>query len=259
MLFGDARGSHLAWKVDARASSTEHDISVVDASTGDVLWRANMVSFADVTGHGLAWQYADSSQPPPGTFRQQMRTFPVANAKRLFGNNAHVFADVNDDNHAKLGAYPNGDEIPASNPGTRTWAYHVQANTASSSRNCTPKFVCTWNSTQANSWKPNLRQNATQVYYYINNFHNHLLAPPIGFTEAAGNFELAQLDPPRPGRRPGAGTHRRRRQHRRRVPRRGPRRQREHGHPARRTLADDADVPVRSQHTVEPQPGLERR
>src|SRR4051812_437803 len=190
VLFGDARGAHLAWQVDARASSTEHDVSVVDASTGEVLWRSNMVRFADVTGHGLAWQYADSSQPPPGVFRQQMRQFPVKDAHRLFGNNAHVFADANDDNRPKVGAYPSGDEIPASNQGTRTWAYHVQANTTTSNRNCSPKFPCTWNSSQANSWKANLKQNATQVYYYLNNFHDHLLADPIGFNEAAGNFEL---------------------------------------------------------------------
>ena len=32
-------------------------------------------------------------------------------------------------------------------------------------------------------------QNATQVFYYVNNFHDHLQVAPIGFTEAAGNFE----------------------------------------------------------------------
>src|SRR5262249_13403202 len=49
---------------------------------------------------------------------------------------------------------------------------------------------CTWNSGVRRSWQTNLRQNATQVYFYLNNFHDHLNAAPIGFTEAAGNFEL---------------------------------------------------------------------
>ena len=28
-----------------------------------------------------------------------------------------------------------------------------------------------------------------QAYYFVNQFHDHLLAAPIGFTEAAGNFQ----------------------------------------------------------------------
>jgi extracellular elastinolytic metalloproteinase len=188
VLFGDAQATHLAWQVDATASSTERDLSVVDASTGAVLWRTNQVQYADVTGHGLAWQYMDSSALPAGAGHQVSHSFPVKDAKRLFGNNAHVFADVNDDNHPKPGAFPNGDEIPASTG--RSWNYHVHANTSTPGRNCTPKFPCTWNSSQPGSWKQNLRQDGTQVYFYLNNYHNHLLASPIGFTEAAGNFQL---------------------------------------------------------------------
>ena len=29
-----------------------------------------------------------------------------------------------------------------------------------------------------------------QAFFFVNNFHDHLLAAPIGFTEAAGNFQL---------------------------------------------------------------------
>ncbi len=188
VLFGDARGTELAWQVDATASSTERDLSVVDASSGAVLWRTNQVQYADVTGHGLAWQYMVSSLLPPGVGRQAGHTFPVKDAKRLFGNNAHVYADVNDDNHAKPGAFPNGDEVPASTG--RSWNYHLQTNTSAPSHNCNPKFPCTWNSSQKGSWKQNLRQDATQVYFFLNNYHNHLLKAPIGFTEGAGNFQL---------------------------------------------------------------------
>ena len=42
----------------------------------------------------------------------------------------------------------------------------------------------------ADSWKTNSKQNATQIFYFVNNFHDWLNAAPIGFTEAAGNFEL---------------------------------------------------------------------
>ena len=36
----------------------------------------------------------------------------------------------------------------------------------------------------------NRAQNGTQVYFFVNTFHDHLAAAPIGFTEAAGNFQL---------------------------------------------------------------------
>ena len=51
-------------------------------------------------------------------------------------------------------------------------------------------FPCSWDPDEPFSWKTNREQNATQVFYFVNNFHDHLLAKPIGFTEAAGNFEV---------------------------------------------------------------------
>ena len=35
----------------------------------------------------------------------------------------------------------------------------------------------------------NRKQNATQVFFFVNNWHDHLMPAPIGFTEAAGNFQ----------------------------------------------------------------------
>ena len=52
-------------------------------------------------------------------------------------------------------------------------------------------FPCSWNPDKPFSWQTNREQNATQVFYFVNKFHDHLLAKPIGFTEAAGNFENA--------------------------------------------------------------------
>ena len=52
-------------------------------------------------------------------------------------------------------------------------------------------FPCSWDPDKPFSWRTNREQNATQVFYFVNRFHDHLLAKPIGFTEAAGNFENA--------------------------------------------------------------------
>ena len=54
------------------------------------------------------------------------------------------------------------------------------------------QFVCSWRSQFPQgsfSWQTNRSQNAAQVFYYVNKFHDHLLADQIGFTEAAGNFQ----------------------------------------------------------------------
>ncbi|MBP2328265.1 hypothetical protein JOF56_008650 [Kibdelosporangium banguiense] len=45
-----------------------------------------------------------------------------------------------------------------------------------------------------NSWKNNRAQNATQLFYFLGTFHDHLLAGPIGFTRTAGNFEAVDGD-----------------------------------------------------------------
>ena len=122
---------------------------------------------------------------------------------------------------------------------------------------------CSWDPDKPFSWKTNREQNATQVFYFVNRFHDHLLAKPIGFTEAAGNFENTNSTKhgqgPRRGRDPDDG----RRLHGQRPPRRQPRRQRQHEHPARRHAADHADVPAApARHVVprrRPVPGQQHR
>ena len=95
----------------------------------------------------------------------------------------------------------------------------------------------------------NRQQNAVQVFFFVNNFHDHLPAAPIGFTEAAGNFQLVNAS----GQGfAGTGLTRRTTARTRsarpcgilRVPGREPHRQREHVHASRRLLAADADVPL---------------
>ena len=51
--------------------------------------------------------------------------------------------------------------------------------------------VCTWLPNTAFSWQANgnASRTATQNFYFINKWHDYLQAAPIGFTEAAGNFQ----------------------------------------------------------------------
>ena len=72
---------------------------------------------------------------------------------------------------------------------------------------CATRYPCSWDPNTPNSWQTNAAQNATQVFYYVGKFHDHLTAAPIGFTRGG-----RQLRGRRRRRRAGQA---RRRQHRR--------------------------------------------
>ena len=197
LFTGAGANTQLAWEVSAKASSTEIYEYVVDASSGKVLLRQNTVDFAA----GNVWEYAPKiSDPavcpecsaPAGT--QSLHTFPAGwgtQAAKLQGNNVHVYTDTNDNN---LPDTPNGNcpECGEIGPSSGTdWNYAFQANPNPSalSDNCFTIFPqCSWSISNF-GWRPNVKQNATQVYFYVNNFHDWLAGAPFGFTAAAGNFE----------------------------------------------------------------------
>jgi extracellular elastinolytic metalloproteinase len=201
-------GTRLAWYLSTvPAGGTGDYVYVVDADRGSVLWRQSVTN--DVVGR--VWDYypVDRGSPADG-HSQTARTFPAGwlpeSATVLNGPYAHVYADVADDDRADA-----ADEIARSAPGA--WDYpaslRVQAGT------CRAFAPCSWNSAVPSSWTGNLRQNATQVFYYVNRFHDWLARAPFGFDSASGNFEGADrleaqtLDgadtsdapggPPRPG------------------------------------------------------------
>jgi extracellular elastinolytic metalloproteinase len=178
--FGTVAGPVLAWQVEAEVADTERYLAIVDATRGRVMWRSNQVRFDDVEGQGLAWGYYPSDLMPPAGGTQQPVTFPVADETALSGNNAHVWK----------APFGRRDEVPANGPGP-SWTFPaVLDTTTTTGLHCSPHWACTWDSRVPYSWRTNMRMASTQLYYFLNTFHDHLLAPPIGFTEAAGNFQL---------------------------------------------------------------------
>ncbi len=89
--------------------------------------------------------------------------------------------------------------------GAKTWNYAAQLDDGNTGpwmgsslyhyydlANCFPQFKCSWAADAVNTWQTNLRQNGTQVYYYLNNFHDWLKNNGnIGFGPAQGNFQVA--------------------------------------------------------------------
>jgi extracellular elastinolytic metalloproteinase len=182
VLFHGGR-SRLAWQTLTKVSAWERDLSLVDATTGDILWRSNLVDAA--VGTGLAWEYYPSTGVPNGGGTQQPVSFPVTRTDRLMGNDAHVYADPLDDDVPEP-----ADEIPPVSG--LDWSYPL-VPFSPANQNCDPRWQCTWNRSVAHSWEDNLDQAAVQVYYYLHKYHDHLLEPPIGFTEAAGNFQMRNV------------------------------------------------------------------
>ena len=46
---------------------------------------------------------------------------------------------------------------------------------------CTPAAPCTWNAAATSSWQANRDQSATQLFYLVNTFRDHLAQPSIAF------------------------------------------------------------------------------
>ncbi len=180
VLFGTGRGAVLGWRTTSYVSSSAVYVSIVDATSGKLLWRANMVR-SDSAGTGLAWEDRPGVSVPNGGGAQHQVTFPVAGPSELSGNNAVVFPDANDDDHPDA-------QVPASSG--LDWSYPASLDTSDPANGCSPLFPCSWIQGVPFSWQQNVQQDATQVYHFLNLFHDHLLAAPIGFTEAAGNFQV---------------------------------------------------------------------
>jgi len=184
VLFPSQRGAMISWQTTTWVDPNFLALSVVDAQTGNVLWRANLTQ-ADAVGTGQAVDMYPSGDLPNAGGDLHSVTFPVFDGTALSGNNAHVFLDVKDDDVAS----PN-DEVAAI-AGTDWSGYMPEFDTTTAAQNCSSHFYCTWDKTVARDWKRNQDWFGVQLYHFLNTFHDHLLAAPIGFTEAAGNFQFA--------------------------------------------------------------------
>ena len=179
VVFNSIGGAALGWQVIDMRNGW---LSVIDAQTGRAVFRQNLVA----SDRGRAWE----NYPGADRGGQQERRFFTfrgwlpTNSTRLAGNVAHVYKDVNDDDVAQQ-----TEEVR--NSGPRRFIYPF---TPFGGDNCATGFVCSWDPDTPNSWRTNANQNATQLFFFLGRFHDHLAKRPIGFTDAAGNFEAVDGD-----------------------------------------------------------------
>ncbi len=191
VLFVTARGSYVGWQV-LTMSAAHPALTVVAADGARVLYRRPLTSDdrsaeRPVTlrhSAGLAVRYFPG-HVPGGVPRQvdyTARGWLPGNARTLNGNNAHAYSDVNDDDKSQP-----REEVPPNSP--HRWDYRLKPFHLGWASFCDHPYPCSWNPNVPFSWKKNRAQNATQVFFFVNSWHDHLLRSPIGFTEAAGNFQ----------------------------------------------------------------------
>ena len=171
-------GLQLGWHTLVALTSGELYSSVVDATSGAVLYRDSLADDAN----GSVWEnYPGAAKGGAQTTVDfTSKGWLPASATTLSGPYSHTYTDVNDNNVAD-----GSEEV---HPTARDFLYPFTPATTTVTP-CSTAYPCSWDPSTKFSWRANAAQNATQVFYFVNNFHDHLAADPIGFTSAAGNFE----------------------------------------------------------------------
>ena len=150
---------------------------LVDATSGTLQRRHNLVDSASAT------IYRNYPGAAVGGAAQTVNidAYLEPGANRLFGPTAHTFNDEADLVDEIGDVPPSAGEVAPSGGGN--WAYPV-----TNVGGCSPP--CIWDPFDDDSWRVNRSADATQIHWFVSNFHDHLEnTPAIGFTNAAGNFE----------------------------------------------------------------------
>ncbi len=196
VLFATSGGTRAAYQV-VTMSVARPALSVVDGASGRLLYRQSLTSDAAPEKAAPEKAAPEKAAPEkasvyrnypgatgggtPQTVDLTAKGWLPAGSVVLFGNNAHTYSDVNDDN-----ASDPSEEIPPAADGS--YVFPLTRFSPLGSQPC-DTYVCTWRPAQTFSWQANRQQTATQNFFLVNEFHDHLAAAPIGFTEAAGNFQ----------------------------------------------------------------------
>ncbi|GAA4358963.1 hypothetical protein GCM10023145_32200 [Angustibacter luteus] len=189
VLFQSPGGTRRAWQV-VTMGADRPSLHVLDAETGRTLYRISLSSDANAPAAkakpatALVFENYPGA-PKGGTAKKVDLSAPgwlAAGSVSLFGNNAHTYTDVNDDNAA-------GAAEEVTTQGANSFQFPLVRAFPADEPPCT-SWICTWDPGTARSWAANRQRTATNNFFLVNKYHDHLAAKPIGFTEAAGNFQL---------------------------------------------------------------------
>lgn len=188
VLYGDGAQVRLGWRVFTQPSGSAFYDTVVDASSGTVHSRANLVSGAEALVH-------DGAPGTPGV-TQAFRPIDVDSVDALRNAQVHAFLDVDDQVPRGTSVFdPIVDEefdVPAADDGEADDVWDFRLRTFDipqpESSNCTELIRCSWVAGLRDSWERNQEQSAVQLFAFVDGFLTYLGQEPISFGSADGAF-----------------------------------------------------------------------
>lgn len=193
--FVSGSGVTLGWNTLTQSAHAKVYTHVVDAGSGRVLYRNNLVASDNPTvkadsgnnkpGQAYVYDYYPGARYGGKAKKVDFRAkgWLSDTVSWLDGAYAQVWSDVNDDN-----AIQNEEKTP-----TPTLA-NTRLKPATGNSLCSA-WICTWDANTANSWKTNRNADAANAFYLASTFHDYLAGLPFGFNSRAGNFESKGGDP----------------------------------------------------------------
>ncbi|HXE44274.1 MAG TPA: M36 family metallopeptidase [Conexibacter sp.] len=183
VAFDAPGGDRLAWRIELAGHDPYWYDEVVDAATGEVLSRRNLTDFA--VSNATVFFYHPGSPVDGTTHTVDISRWLTPSASTLTGPNAHAYADPNDNGTS------DGAPVEVGPSSGTDWSYATTSVTPVGGQFCSSfTSVCTWDGGTNLSTEPtNRAEVTTQVFYFVNNYHDWLEQPDVGFTPADGNFE----------------------------------------------------------------------
>ena len=187
LVYFDVNGAlRLAWRMQYRTSGTALYDAVVDAVTGRVLHRANLVKFA--VNVNVFPHYPGAPSPGGTQTAVDIGPYLFTGTTVFSGPYAREWADVNSNDDIDA-----GEDV---DPNTLSAVTFDPSFALLGTGGCTTTARCSWDHTAPTSWQTNLDQNMGQLFWFVNEYRDHLAnTPSINFTQATGGFECAAPPP----------------------------------------------------------------
>jgi extracellular elastinolytic metalloproteinase len=189
--YRDGGADRLGWRVLYPASSDAFYDAIVDARSGRLQRRVNRTHGAEEINHfDVSPRASGDTSPTPSPVPAGW----LGAARRLEGPYVHAISDLTDriwltvgPTGLELSALPTeDDEVAPSSPEGDDRAWNFTPTLGPSSGFCTS---CSWDDSPLNT-TANRQFSTAQLFWYVNTYHDHLAAAPIGFTGVgAGAFE----------------------------------------------------------------------
>ena len=159
-----ATGGRTAWRVRAEVASNADYETLVDAQTGELIYRDNMWSSSEPHGLVHTGDDPEAGGQVAGVLLSGIDGTWVAD-DTTSGNNVNAYQDLPEDDTANAGDQPVNDDQHFDYTWTDPWGTTGVLPTTGAERDAV----------------------VTQMFYYTNWFHDYIYG--LGFTETARNFQ----------------------------------------------------------------------